>query len=119
MTSSSRTGHGHEPTVPGAAPAQPRPGPGAAWSTVVAGAVAVLGAVVERHRLRGRRLDGWLTERRADHRACWPDTACAVLLVLMARVPLLERGVGTDRLARWHAMGGRYTVSPRRARTSC
>jgi predicted ferric reductase len=33
-----------------------------------------------------------------------------VLLVLMARVPALERGVGTDRLARWHAMAGRYTV---------
>lgn len=37
--------------------------------------------------------------------------ACAVLLALMSRFPLLERGVGTDRLARWHAMGGRYTVS--------
>jgi len=37
--------------------------------------------------------------------------ACAVLLLLMARVPLLDRAVGTDRLARWHAMGGRYTVS--------
>ncbi|MCW2945256.1 MAG: oxidoreductase FAD/NAD(P)-binding domain protein [Actinoallomurus sp.] len=33
-----------------------------------------------------------------------------VLLALMARVPALERGVGTDRLARWHAMGGRYMV---------
>jgi len=33
-----------------------------------------------------------------------------VLLLLMARVPILERGVGADRLARWHAMGGRYTV---------
>jgi predicted ferric reductase len=33
-----------------------------------------------------------------------------VLLALMARVPALERGVGTDRLARWHAMGGRYIV---------
>ncbi|HET6210703.1 MAG TPA: ferric reductase-like transmembrane domain-containing protein, partial [Jatrophihabitans sp.] len=33
-----------------------------------------------------------------------------VLLALMARVPALERGVGTDRLARWHAMLGRYTV---------
>ena len=29
----------------------------------------------------------------------------------MARVPAMERGVGTDRLARWHAMGGRYVVS--------
>src|SRR6185437_17015633 len=31
-------------------------------------------------------------------------------LALMARVPMVERGVGTDRLTRWHAMGGRYTV---------
>ena len=37
--------------------------------------------------------------------------AIVVLLALMARVPAIERGVGTDRLARWHAMGGRYTVS--------
>jgi predicted ferric reductase len=36
--------------------------------------------------------------------------AVVVLLALMARVPAVERGVGTDRLARWHAMGGRYTV---------
>lgn len=34
-----------------------------------------------------------------------------VLLALMARVPALEHGVGTDRLARWHAIGGRYIVS--------
>ncbi|MFE4857758.1 ferric reductase-like transmembrane domain-containing protein [Streptomyces sp. NPDC056670] len=36
---------------------------------------------------------------------------CAVLLALMARVPLLDHSVGTDRLARWHALGGRCTVS--------
>ncbi|MCO5973484.1 ferredoxin reductase family protein [Actinoallomurus soli] len=36
--------------------------------------------------------------------------AAVVLVGLMARVPALERGVGTDRLARWHAMGGRYMV---------
>ncbi|MFE6684928.1 ferric reductase-like transmembrane domain-containing protein [Streptomyces sp. NPDC057743] len=36
--------------------------------------------------------------------------ACAVLVALMARVPLLDHTVGTDRLARWHAMGGRYAV---------
>jgi predicted ferric reductase len=34
-----------------------------------------------------------------------------VLLVLMARVPALERGLGSDRLARWHSMGGRYVVN--------
>ena len=33
-----------------------------------------------------------------------------VLVVLMARIPPLERGIGSDRLARWHSMGGRYTV---------
>ncbi|MEU9497785.1 ferredoxin reductase family protein [Streptomyces sp. NPDC048196] len=37
--------------------------------------------------------------------------ACAVLVALMARVPLLDHSLGTDRLARWHAAGGRYTVS--------
>ena len=34
-----------------------------------------------------------------------------VLVALMARMPPLERGLGADRLARWHAMGGRYVVS--------
>jgi predicted ferric reductase len=28
----------------------------------------------------------------------------------MARLPPVERGAGADRLARWHAMGGRYVV---------
>jgi ferredoxin-NADP reductase/DMSO/TMAO reductase YedYZ heme-binding membrane subunit len=36
--------------------------------------------------------------------------ACAVLVGLMARVPLLEERIGSDRVARWHAMAGRYTV---------
>ncbi len=36
--------------------------------------------------------------------------AVVVQLGLMARVPWLEHHVGTDRLARWHASGGRYTV---------
>jgi predicted ferric reductase len=36
--------------------------------------------------------------------------AMVVLVALMARIPPLERGLGSDRLARWHAMGGRYTV---------
>jgi predicted ferric reductase len=37
--------------------------------------------------------------------------AIVVLLALMSRAPFLEHGVGTDRLARWHASGGRYVVS--------
>jgi predicted ferric reductase len=37
--------------------------------------------------------------------------AVVVLVALMARLPPLENGLGADRLARWHSMGGRYTVS--------
>ncbi|WP_395298234.1 ferric reductase-like transmembrane domain-containing protein [Kitasatospora hibisci] len=37
--------------------------------------------------------------------------AAPVLLLLMARLPALERGVGADRLARWHAFGGRWLVA--------
>lgn len=36
--------------------------------------------------------------------------AAPVLLLLMARLPPLEREVGADRLARWHAFGGRWLV---------
>jgi predicted ferric reductase len=34
----------------------------------------------------------------------------AVLIALMARIPPVERGVGADRLARWHSAGGRYVI---------
>jgi predicted ferric reductase len=34
----------------------------------------------------------------------------AVMMVLMARVPALERGIGADRLARWHGFGGRTVL---------
>ncbi len=40
----------------------------------------------------------------------WAGYAVVVLVALMARLPPLEHGLGADRLARWHAMGGRYTV---------
>ncbi|SDK60145.1 ferredoxin reductase family protein [Streptomyces indicus] len=33
-----------------------------------------------------------------------------VMLFLMARVPAVEHGVGADRLARWHAWGGRWVL---------
>ena len=33
-----------------------------------------------------------------------------VLVLLMARIPVVDRNLGTDRLARWHAMGGRYMI---------
>lgn len=52
---------------------------------------------------------GWLTGAgRIAGLLC--GYACAVLVGLMARVPLLETRIGSDRVARWHAMAGRYTV---------
>jgi predicted ferric reductase len=52
---------------------------------------------------------GWLTGAgRIAGLLC--GYACAVLVGLMARVPLLEVRIGSDRVARWHAMAGRYTI---------
>ncbi|MFE4642906.1 ferric reductase-like transmembrane domain-containing protein, partial [Streptomyces sp. NPDC056730] len=36
--------------------------------------------------------------------------AIAVVVLLMARIPTLERRVGSDRVTRWHARAGRYAV---------
>ncbi|MCC3652940.1 ferredoxin reductase family protein [Streptomyces sp. S07_1.15] len=36
--------------------------------------------------------------------------AVALVIVQMARVPALERRVGSDRVTRWHATSGRYAV---------
>ncbi|MDL4773527.1 ferredoxin reductase family protein [Actinomadura xylanilytica] len=55
-------------------------------------------------------LDGWLTNA-GRITGLLAGYGCAVLLALMSRIPALEHGVGTDRLARWHALGGRYTIS--------
>ncbi len=55
-------------------------------------------------------LAGWLTDA-GRVTGLLAGYACAVLLALMSRLPLLERAVGSDRLARWHALGGRYTIS--------
>ncbi|MFF4183455.1 ferric reductase-like transmembrane domain-containing protein [Streptomyces sp. NPDC001691] len=55
-------------------------------------------------------MGGWLTDG-GRITGLLAGYACAVLLALMARIPLLDHGVGSDRLARWHAMGGRYTLS--------
>lgn len=52
---------------------------------------------------------GWLTGAgRIAGLLC--GYACAVLVALMARVPLLEQRIGTDRVTRWHAMAGRSTI---------
>ncbi|MFJ2555037.1 MULTISPECIES: ferric reductase-like transmembrane domain-containing protein [unclassified Streptomyces] len=53
---------------------------------------------------------GWLTDA-GRITGLLAGYACAVLVALMARVPVLDHTVGSDRLARWHATGGRYTIS--------
>ena len=55
-------------------------------------------------------LGGWLTGA-GEIFGLLAGYGVVVLVALMARLSPLERGVGTDQLARWHAMGGRYVVS--------
>ena len=55
-------------------------------------------------------LGGWLTGA-GEILGLLAGYGVVVLVALMARLPPLERGIGSDTLARWHAMGGRYIVS--------
>ncbi|WP_405878537.1 ferredoxin reductase family protein [Streptomyces sp. NBC_01136] len=89
---------------------RPRPSPaGPLLALLWAGAAAVIGLWwYDTQSVVG--LAGWLTDAgRIAGLLC--GYSCAVLVALMARVPLLERRIGSDRVARWHAMAGRYTVS--------
>lgn len=83
--------------------------PNAALAVIGVGAVAVL-ALWWQDTVAVRGFGDWLTNG-GRITGLLAGYAVVVLLALMARVPALERGVGTDRLARWHAAGGRYTVS--------
>ncbi|MET8943724.1 ferric reductase-like transmembrane domain-containing protein [Streptomyces sp. NPDC004542] len=95
-------------TAPPAVPARRSSPAGPLLALLWAGAAAVLalwwtdtGSVVG--------TAGWLTGAgRIAGLLC--GYSCAVLVGLMARVPLLERRIGSDRVARWHAMAGRYTI---------
>jgi predicted ferric reductase len=83
--------------------------PTAALGAIVLGAVAVI-ALWLQDTTYVNGLGDWLTNA-GRITGLLAGYTIVVLLALMARVPAVERGVGTDRLARWHAMGGRYTVS--------
>ncbi|MEV8035169.1 ferredoxin reductase family protein [Streptomyces sp. NPDC086182] len=88
---------------------RPRPSPaGPLLALLWAGAAAVLALWwTDTQSVVG--LAGWLTDAgRIAGLLC--GYSCAVLVALMARVPLLERRIGSDRVARWHAMAGRYTI---------
>jgi predicted ferric reductase len=55
-------------------------------------------------------LGGWLTGA-GRITGLLAGYGIAVQLLLMSRAPTLDRGIGADRLARWHAFSGEYTVS--------
>ena len=101
-------------TLPRSAPPVAPPGerrgthPRLALAAIIVGAIATLGLwVVNSPSESG--LGDWLTGAgRLTGLAA--GYTVVVILALMARVPALERGIGADRLTRWHAMGGRYTV---------
>ncbi|GAA0369105.1 ferredoxin reductase family protein [Microbispora corallina] len=82
--------------------------PAAVLTAIAAGALAVA-AMWWANTPAVTGLDGWLTNA---GRLCGLLAAYAitVLLALMARIPALERGAGSDVLSRWHSMGGRYVV---------
>lgn len=92
---------------PAGEPAQARPG--AVLAAIAAGALATL-ALWWHNTPSVHGLGDWLTNG-GRITGLLAGYAVVVLVALMARIPPLERGIGADRLARWHAMGGRYTVS--------
>ncbi|MFD0730208.1 ferredoxin reductase family protein [Planotetraspora mira] len=54
-------------------------------------------------------LDGWLAWA-GRLTGLLAGYACAILVTLVSRTPLLDRGIGSDRLARWHAVIARHTI---------
>jgi predicted ferric reductase len=93
---------------------RPRPAPGrahpqAVLALIIAGAVACIALWwTNTPSLSG--LGDWLTNA-GRITGLLAGYGVVVLVALMARLPPVERGVGADKLARWHAMGGRYVVS--------
>ncbi|MGW3043308.1 ferredoxin reductase family protein [Kitasatospora sp. NPDC001159] len=83
--------------------------PRAALGLIAAGALGVLGLWwINTPEVVGAA--GWLTGA-GRITGLLAGYAAPVLLLLMARLPPVERGVGADRLARWHAFGGRWLVA--------
>jgi len=94
------------PRGPAGTPARARPG--AVLAVIGAGAAAVLAlwwhGTPELHGF-----GDWLTNA-GRITGLEAGYGVVVLIALMARVPPVERGVGADRLARWHSTGGRYVI---------
>jgi ferredoxin-NADP reductase/DMSO/TMAO reductase YedYZ heme-binding membrane subunit len=94
--------------TPGSAPATGA-NPAAVLAAILAGAVATI-ALWWQNTPSINGFGDWLTNG-GRITGLLAGYGVVVLVALMARIPPLERGVGADRLARWHSHGGRYTVS--------
>jgi predicted ferric reductase len=94
-------------SAPAAAPSAGA-NPGAVLAGIAAGASAPI-ALWWRDTTTISGLGDWLTNA-GRVTGLLAGYGIVVLVALMARIPPLERGIGADRLARWHARGGRYTV---------
>ena len=94
-----------DPARPGPLQAKPR----AILALISAGAVATI-ALWWRNTPTIHGLGDWMTNA-GRVTGLLAGYGVVVLVALMARIPPLERGIGADRLARWHSRGGRYTVS--------
>jgi predicted ferric reductase len=91
------------------APAPARAHPTAVLVAILAGAVAAVWLWWQNTpSIHG--LGDWLTNA-GRITGLLAGYGVVVLVALMARIPPLERGIGADKLARWHSLGGRYTVS--------
>src|SRR5438270_769437 len=96
------------PTGSAERPTPTRAHPNAILAVIVAGAAAAVGLWWHNTpSIHG--FGDWLTNA-GRITGLLAGYSVVVLVALMARIPPLERGIGADRLARWHAKGGRYTV---------
>jgi predicted ferric reductase len=96
------------PPPPSTAVAPVRAHPGVILAAILAGALACLALWwTDTPSIHG--LGDWLTNA-GRITGLLAGYGVVVLVALMARIPPLERGIGADKLARWHSMGGRYTV---------
>jgi predicted ferric reductase len=111
MTAVDRDRPGVHPSGPTPTPLRPPTGahPSAVLAVIAAGAVAAT-ALWWHNTPSISGLGDWLTNA-GRITGLLAGYAVVVLVALMARIPPLERGIGADRLARWHAHGGRYAVS--------
>jgi predicted ferric reductase len=80
----------------------------AALAVIAAGAAAVL--LLWWHSTRAIAGPGGFLTTIGEGLGLLAGYAVVVAVLLMARLPPLERGIGADRLARWHATVGRYTI---------